>query len=221
MAKIAKLLTSSVAVFTLFLLASIAASAASVELTDVDTLEGYEYVELSEPRLEMYDGKTEVLLGYLQPINTSADGSSTMDYREYDTWKVYDQGIIQSWSYLSNPYFIKSIARGMVYEKTTEVSATISATYEGSYPSAAKSAINAAFKLSGSGTKKVTEKVTFSGPDAGYNSRDFYYQHGRHTNQIRIVQEHRSNWDGILWTKTYYGTVGDPKIRTFSQDTNR
>lgn len=219
MKKIMRLLTSLIAMFAMLVLVSMTASAAKIDSVKSSELEGYEFVELNEPLMEEYDGETEVLIGYFKPIITLGDDASTMDYREYDTWKVYDQGITSKWSYLSRSYFIKSISRGMTYEKSTEVSATISATYEGSYPGGAKSAINSAFKIGGSGTKKVTEKVIFTGPDAGYSSRDFYYQHGRHTHRVKIVQEHRSNWDGILWTKTYYASVGVPAIRQYSEDT--
>lgn len=93
-----------------------------------------------------------------------------------------------------------SIARGMSYEKSTEVSATISGTFSSDIPSKALPKVKSSFGLSASGSKKVTEKVVLSGPDAGYSSRDFYYKQGRHTHKVKIVQEHRSNWDGVLWT---------------------
>lgn len=183
-----------------------------------DSLEGYEYVEYSEPIMENYNGETEVLLGYYIPKKFVEGEIQVADYREYDLWKVYDQGITKSWSYLSNPYFIKSIARGMTYEKSKEISTTITASYDGAFPKASKSAINSAFKISGSGTKKVVEKVTLSGPGKGYSSRDFYYKKGRHTHKVKIVQEHKSNWDGLLWKKTHYASVGVPAVKTYSVD---
>jgi len=107
----------------------------------------------------------------------------------------------------------------MVYEKEQEVTATIEASYSGSYPSEAESAINGEFGISASGSKTVRETITFSGPEPPYASRDFYYQKGRHTNDITIIQEHRSNWDGVLWTDSFSAEVGVPAIKTFSEDT--
>lgn len=191
-----------------------------IEFLTGDSLEGYNYIELSEPVVENYDGTTEVLLGYYEPTTVTNPGEiKPMDsYREYDTWLVYDQGITQSWSYLSNPYFIMSIARGMTYEKSTEVSATISGTFSSEIPSASLPSVKSSFGLNSSGSKKVTQKITLSGPDAGYSSRDFYYKKGRHTHKVKIVQQHRSNWDGVLWTKTFYGNVGKPAIKHYSVD---
>ena len=73
-----------------------------IEFLTGNTMEGYNFIELSEPVVENYDGTTEVLLGYYEPIiNMNPNESGTMDnYREYDTWYVYDQGITKSWSYL-------------------------------------------------------------------------------------------------------------------------
>lgn len=183
-------------------------------------LEGYNFIRFSNPVLEDYDGTTEVLLGYYEPIiEVNPSGAGSLDnYREYDRWYVYDQGITQSWSYLSNPYFIVSIARGMVYEKSKEVSATISGTFSNEIPSASLPAVKSSFGFNTSGSTKITYKITLSGPDAGYSSRDFYYKEGRHTHRVKIVQEHRSNWDGVLWTKTSYGSVGKPAIQHYSVD---
>lgn len=192
-----------------------------IESLTGSTLEGYNYIEYTEPVVENYDGTTEVLLGYYEPIElgTEPDEFKPMDnYREYDTWYVYDQGITKSWSYLSNPYFIKSIARGMTYEKTTTVSATISGTFSSDIPNASLPTVKSSFGMTSSGSKTVTEKITLSGPGAGYSSRDFYYQKGRHTHKVKIVQERRSNWDGVLWKKTFYGTVGKPAIKNYSVD---
>ncbi|MEC1180194.1 hypothetical protein P9B03_16955 [Metasolibacillus meyeri] len=191
-----------------------------VEFLMGSSLEGYNFIEFSNPITKDYDGTTEVLLGYYEPIiEMNPDEVSPLDnYREYDRWYVYDQGITQSWSYLSNPYFIVSIARGMVYEKSTEVSATISGTFSSEIPNASLPAVKSSFGFNSSGSKKITHKITLSGPDAGYSSRDFYYKQGRHTHKVKIVQEHRSNWDGVLWTKTFYGSVGKPAIQHYSVD---
>lgn len=181
---------------------SVSATYASNE--ELDTVDGF-----------MYDGVTEVLLGeYIENDIMPID-----NYVEYDTYKVYDQGIIKTWSYLSNPYFIRSIARGMTYQKSQTVSATVSASFSGTYPTAAESAMRKAFNLSSSGTKTVTETIQLSGPGKGYSSRDFYYKKGRHTHKVKIVKERQSNWDGVLSTKTYYAEVGEPAIKCYSKDT--
>lgn len=191
-----------------------------IEFLTGDSLDGYNFIELSDPVTENYDGTTEVLLGYYEPIiKKNPNEIGPMDsYREYDTWYVYDQGITQSWSYLSNPYFIMSIARGMTYQKSTEVSTTISGSFSSEIPSASLPTVKSTFGLNSSGSKTVKQTITLSGPGAGYSSRDFYYKKGRHTHKVRIVQEHRSNWDGVLWTKTFYGSVGKPAIQHYSVD---
>lgn len=66
-----------------------------------------------------------------------------------------------------------SIARGMTYEKSTEVSATISGTFSSEIPSASLPSVKSTFGLSSSGSKKITEKITLSGPDAGYSVEIF------------------------------------------------
>lgn len=60
------------------------------------------------------------------------------NYREYDTYKVYDQGITSKWNWLSNPYFIISIAKEVAYESSRTVTATISGNISGNFPSGAK-----------------------------------------------------------------------------------
>lgn len=166
-----------------------------------------------------YDGITEVYLGTYNVLENVNNGIMPMDnYREFNTYKIYDQGITPNWSWLSNPYFIISIARGMSYSASKTISASISGTVSGSYPSEAKSSVLKAMGLTASGTKTIQTTVKFSGPSSGYSSRDFYYKRGRHTHKVKIVQEHRSNWDGVLWKKTYYASVGVPAIKTYSVD---
>lgn len=173
------------------------------------------YVEYDEPIKMMENGHVTYLLGYYE----DNDLSVKRDYREYDRWYVYDDGIVEHWSWLSNPYFIKSVARGETYEKSTEVTVSISADFDSDIPSKAMSLVKSKFKISASGSKKVTEKITLSGPSGNYSSRDFYYQKGRHTHEIRVKQKHYSNWDGLLWEKEY-GTfeVGVPAIKHYSVD---
>lgn len=163
-----------------------------------------------------YNGVDEVYLGEFDTLSTET--TLLRDYREYDTYKVYDQGITTKWSWLSNPYFIISIAKGASYESSREISATISGSISGDFPSGAKTSIFNAFGISASGSKKVSETVKFSGPSGNFSTRDFYYQKGTHRHSVKVVQEHRSNWDGILWTKTYYVSVNVPAIRSFSED---
>jgi hypothetical protein len=164
-----------------------------------------------------YNGVDEVYLGAFN----SADAEPTLlrgNYREYDTYKVYDQGITSKWNWLSNPYFIISIAKGASYESSRTVTATISGNISGNFPSGAKKSIFNAFGISVSGSKTVSEKVYFSGPTGSASTRDFYYQKGTHKHSVKVVQEHRSNWDGVLWTKTYYVSVNVPAIRSYSED---
>ncbi len=40
----------------------------------------------------------------------------------------------------------------------------------------------------------------------------------KHKHSVKVVQEHRSNWDRVLWTKTYYVSVNVPAIRSYSED---
>lgn len=88
----------------------------------------------------IYDGMTEQELGTFDVYNKS--NIQLMDnYREYDRYIVTNQGITKKWSWLSKPYFITSVARGMTKTREETVSATISGAISGTYPSAAKSGI--------------------------------------------------------------------------------
>lgn len=215
-------------IFSVFLVGASAQEDFTVMESD---LEGYEYVKYNEPIEEFHNGRKMFLLGYLRPIdvdvNLEAKTSDINDklitprdnYREFDIYKVYNDGIIERWSWLSKDHFIISIARGMEYKDSETITAKIDATYTGTYTKDAKSAINSEFKINASGSKTVSHEVKFSGPDAPYNSRDFYYNEGRHTYDILVVQEHHSNWDGFLWDKKYRVEVGVPAIKSFSVDT--
>lgn len=164
-----------------------------------------------------YNGIDEVLLGQFD-IADENDIALMDNYREYDTFKVYNQGITKTWNWLSNPYFIISIAKGASYQGSRTVSATISGSINGNVPSKAKNPIFQAFGISASGTKTISEEVKFSGPSGKARTRNFYYKRGTHRHAVKIVQEHRSNWDGLLWTKTYYGSVDVPAILSYSVD---
>ena len=174
-------------------------------------------VNVRQGELFEYNGVDEVYLGAFD----FADEEPTLlrdNYREYYTYKVYDQGITSKWNWLSNPYFIISIAKGASYESSRTVTATISGNISGNFPSGAKKSIFNAFGMGASGSKTVSEKVYFSGPTGSARTRDFYYQKGTHKHSVKVVQEHRSNWDGVLWTKTYYVSVNVPAIRSYSED---
>lgn len=135
----------------------------------------------------------------------------------YRTYDIYNEGITKSWSYLSNPYFIISIARGATYKKTTEFSTTVSASYSGSLP--LKSKVNSTFGLTSSGTKSFKKEITLSGPASPYNSRDFYYKKGRHTHKVRTVEKLRNKNGTIISSKTHIGYLGVPAIKNYSVDT--
>lgn len=174
-------------------------------------------VNMRQGKLFEYNGVYEVYLGAFD----SADTKPTLlrdNYREYDTYKVYDQGITVKWNWLSNPYFIISIAKGASYESSRTVTATISGSISGNFPSGAKKSIFNAFGISASGSKTVSEKVKFSGPTGNKRTRDFYYQKGTHKHSVKVVQERRSNRDRVLWTKTYYVSVNVPAISSYSED---
>lgn len=174
-------------------------------------------VNMRQGKLFEYNGVYEVYLGAFD----SADTKPTLlrdNYREYDIYKVYDQGITVKWNWLSNPYFIISVAKGASYESSRTVTATISGSISGNFPSGAKQSIFNAFGISASGSKTVSEKVKFNGPTDNKRTRDFYYQKGTHKHSVKVVQEHRSNWDGVLWTKIYYVSVNVPAIRHYCED---
>lgn len=209
---------------TLMIFSSICVSMAEAPVTSIKkqvTIDGklYEYVKCASVNNKAYNGTNGLLLGYYQPIKKSGEISTMDTYREYDVWYVYDQGITKEWSYLSNPYFIISIARGMTYEKSKTVSATIAASFGTNIPADAKSKISSSFGINSSGTKTISEKVIFSGPDAGYSSRDFYYKQGRNDHSVKLVQEHWGNQgSGKMWTKEYKCTISVPAIKHYSVD---
>lgn len=185
--------------------------------TSVFSQEKTNDVNMRQGKLFEYNGVYEVYLGAFD----SADTKPTLlrdNYREYDTYKVYDQGITVTWNWLSNPYFIISVAKGASYESSRTVTATISGSISGNFPSGAKQSIFNAFGISASGSKTVSEKVKFNGPTGNKRTRDFYYQKGTHKHSVKVVQEHRSNWDGVLWTKIYYVSVNVPAIRHYCKD---
>lgn len=164
-----------------------------------------------------YDGNSETYLGKFKTKND--DNVPLRDnYHEYDTYYVYDQGITQHWNWLSNPYFIISIAKGEQYQKEKKVETSINASIKGSIPSAAKPSIFSTFGIKASGTKIISEKIILSGPTDNHSSRDFYYKKGTHKHKVKVVRKHSTNWDGVVWTKTYYISVNVPAIKFYSVD---
>lgn len=185
--------------------------------TNVFAQDSMDDVNIKNRELFPYNGSNEVYLGAFN----SVDEEQILlrdNYREFDMYKVYDQGITSKWNWLSNPYFIISIAKGASYKGSRIVTATISGKISGNFPSGAKNSIFNAFGISASGSKTISETVHFSGPSGNARTRDFYYQKGTHKHSVKVVQEHRSNWDGVLWTKTYYVSVNVPAIRSYSED---
>jgi hypothetical protein len=135
----------------------------------------------------------------------------------YTTYDIYDLGITETWSWLSNPYFIISIAKGATYKESETISATISASYSGSIPS--KAGVNSTFGISSSGTKSFTREITLSGPSGGFTSRDFYYQKGQHTHSVKTVEKLIKKGGTVISSENHYGEVGVPALRNYSVDT--
>ena len=188
-----------------------------VEPTSVFAQENTNNIHTKQYPQFVYNGVDEVYLGTFE-LNDEDQSLLIDNYREYDTYKVYDEGIISQWNWLSKPYFIISIAKGESYISSKTVKATITGNISGNFPSGARIPIFKAFGISSSGSKTVYEEVRFSGPTGSARTRDFYYKKGTHKHTVRVVQEHRSNWDGLLWTKTYRVNVSVPAILHYSVD---
>lgn len=185
----------------------------------------YEYIQYSDPVTYTYDGTTHTLLATIRR-KPSDNANLTRDYYEYTSWSVIDYGIVQSWVSMSNPYFVKSIARGEVYEESVEKKVTIETKAGINIPSGSQSTVNKALKgdfslgLTGSYSKRIT--ITLSGPtDSAYNTRTFYYKLGYHKHNITIVEELRSNWDGLLKRTEHTNCYGyEPAVQSYSVDSN-
>ncbi|MTI71421.1 MAG: hypothetical protein FH751_14340 [Firmicutes bacterium] len=222
-----KKILSTFLVFLLLLSFGGISFANSINLNDLNN-DDYKFVKYQEPVDFLYDGKTVKLLGYYEINNLEKEITNSKEYTlygrayyEYDRWYVYDHGIVDTWSWLSKPYFVKSIARGETYTKEEDVQVTIKASVSGDYPSESKSAIISAFDFESDFTKTIKETIELSGPDEGYNTRDFYYKKGTHKHKISIVQEHYSNWDGFLYDKDHGDFyVQEPAIKSYSVDSN-
>ncbi len=183
----------------------------------------YEYIRYNDPVSYEYDGKTQTLLGCIRR-QQSADKIEPYDYREWTEWKIIDNGIVSSWVNMSNPYFVRSIARGETYEESVEKQVSISAK-AGIVPSGSQSSVNNALKadfslsLSGTYSKRIT--ITLSGPNNNYNTRTFYYKTGYHKHTLTIIEELHSNWDGLIRSTTYTNQYGyEPAVQSYSVDSN-
>lgn len=183
----------------------------------------YEYIRYSDPVTYEYDGTTHTLLGTIQRKQDD-NGITTYDYREWTTWSVIDYGIVEKWVDMSDPFFVKSIARGETYEDSIEKTVTISAKAGINIPSGSQSTVNTALKgefslgLTGSYSRKIT--ITLSGPTDA-NTRTFYYKKGYHKHNITIIEELRSNWDGLIRETPHENCYGyEPAVRSYSEDEN-
>ena len=97
-------------------------------------------ISMRQCELFEYNGVDEVYLGAFDSIDEE-QALLRDNYRGYDTYKVYDQGITSKWNWLSNPYFIISVAKGASYESSRTVTATISGNISGNFPNRAKRSI--------------------------------------------------------------------------------
>ena len=184
----------------------------------------YEYIQYAEPVSYAYDGTTHTLLGVLRrQENKSA--IMTRDYRDWKEWKVIDNGIEQSWVFMSKPYFVKSIARGETYQKSVEKAVSISPKAGISIPAGCQPTVNKAlkgeFSLSLTGSYKKTITITLSGPDddSSNNTRTFYYKLGYHKHNLTIIETLRSNWDGVIKETTHKNCYGyEPAVKSYSED---
>ena len=157
-----------------------------------------------------YDGVAEVYLG--QYCSRGSHVESLKDHVQYDVFKVYDEGIVQEWSSLSNPQFICCMPRGGD-GGIEKVDVRIKASIIGAYPDAAEKALFDAFDIGFRASKRIVQEVWALGPsDGGANSREFYYRTGTHRHAVRLVHERYSNWDGLLWSETYCVFVELPDV---------
>lgn len=181
----------------------------------------YEYVKYSNPVTYEYDGTTHTLLGTVRRCQSI----STYDnYHYWTTWSIIDNGITQRWVTESNPYFITSVARGQEVSGSIKKEITLSPMAGIRLPEGSQSVVNTALRgdfslgLTGNYTKTLTIKL--SGPiEPEYNSRSFYYKTGFHEHNLTIIEQERSNWDGLISEKKHENCIGyEPAVKNFSED---
>lgn len=181
--------------------------------TDLDN--NVEEVLYDEP---LYMGTSEYypegdVRGNVEVIEPDCIACGTPHY----VYTIYDMGITQTWTWLSNPYFVRSVARGESYTESQEVSASVTATFDGTWNTGQKQALAGKWGLSSTYSKKVTKTINFSGPADGYSSRSFYYKKGLHKHKLKIVEKFYDS--GVLKsTKEYYKYANEPAIYSYSQD---
>ncbi|WP_312280523.1 hypothetical protein [Oscillibacter sp.] len=183
------------------------------------------FVRYSKPAEFEYDGNRCIVLGYYTPTASQrvANGYVVNDYHETTRWYVSDYGITHKWAVESNPYFVRSVARGETVTASVEKTVSLSAKYGTGIPSDSKSAVLSAlagdFSVTASGSYKHTITIALSGPNGSANSRDFYYKTGYHKHNITVTKEVRSNWDGVISTTEYKNLDGyEPAVRSYSDD---
>ena len=182
----------------------------------------YEYIKYSNPVSYAYDGTTHTLLGTIRR-KTSDDGITTRDYREWTEWSIIDYGIVDSWVNMSNPYFVRSVARGEIVEEEVTKTVNLGVKTGVNIPSGSQSAVNTAlkgdFSIGWTGSYSQRISIQLSGPDYPYNTRTFYYKTGYHKHDITVIEERRSNWDGLLYEKVHENCYGyEPAVRSYSED---
>lgn len=130
------------------------------------------------------------------------------------TYKTYDEGIVKQWSYLSRPYFIRSIARGQTVSDETSRKLKVDILQKfsglsGGYLDSAE--LTYGIEV----TKKTT--VVFSGPPNGskYKSRDFFYKKGRHKDKVRVVK-YKNRSGHLTYVSKDYGYVEKAALKVYS-----
>lgn len=156
------------------------------------------------------------------PSNMADIGIVTPDdaYREWTEYIVTEVAETESRVWIGSSYFIASIAKGMTYTETEQVSATLTAIMQTSVSSGAMTKIRSFYGLTSTNSKTVTKTVELKGPPEGsiYNSRSYYYRPIRNRRKVKIVANYRSNWDGIISTTISYAYIDVPAIETWSVD---
>lgn len=184
----------------------------------------YEYVRYAEPVEYEYNGIRCTSLGKIRPKQTS-EIQPLSDYREWKEYEIIDYGIVSKWLYKSNPYFVVSVAKGEVFERTIQKQVTISTKAGINVPAGSQRAIYQAlegsFSLGASGSYTGTITIQLTGPDDGNNTRSFYYRKAYHKHQITVIEQLYSNWDGLISEKEYDDCYGfEPVTQSYSEDSN-
>lgn len=195
--------------------------------TENDTV--YTYTHYADPVSYEYDGKTQTLLGRLVVCTPNTSSTSSRAIGDHHFTKIYDivdNGILESFVDMSNPYYITSVAKGQIisaaeeWEVTVSIDAKLTADVPTDAENAVLQSLKGEFSLSGSAGYVHTFSVTVSGPDesSNYNSRAFYYRTGYHLHSIVIYEHLYSSWTGIFLTNEIPTTGYEPTYQNFSVD---